>query len=53
MGFFYEALRGSESVCKGSNPFTAATKKVDISALFSLFSPIFACIYNIDILRVL
>ena len=52
MGISYEALRGSDSVCKGSNPFTAATKKVDISALFSLFSPIFACVYDIDIFRI-
>lgn len=33
--FFNEALHGSDSVCKGSNPYTAAIKK---RADFQLFS---------------
>ena len=39
MGILYEALCGSDSVCKGSNPFTAAKRK-QTSARVSVFSSI-------------
>ena len=40
MGILYEALCGSDSVCKGSNPFTAAkTKRLKSQR----FQPFFLC----------
>ena len=51
--FFNEALHGSDSVCKGSNPFTIAkTKKAEITKISAFFlMPFIPLIFNFFVLE--